>query len=851
MKDRGLTVSHSDFESRKLWGLGLILSLGLILGLIWGFMWPRPSGATELRDFSFHVTASATDLVFAFDSAVRPEVAEEGLDLVLRLPADANLDRLATPVSVGSPQVRRVWATPERHEVRIERNQVLPYEVRPQAGGFVLRVSDVSVRGDSEALPKSVGPNGETSSGPAPPVAPATARDVAVLQSEDTAVIVKLTVDGSPLGTRWKPSRLSNPVRWVFDIEPLRFKPLVWKWSPQHAWLKQLRVAQFQAEPSPVTRVVMEVTAEDLRPDVQVEPDGLRIALVRLPAATASHEPSATTHEPSSPDREAAPTRETVPTPAPAPPEGSSRYPETASISASSGTRPASEPPAPPTVEMPAQAGVPGPGSQVPGLQSPTPEKSSPASGSAPPLSAPDWDPRFFDTRDIVFYQAQVDPEAAKKAQELAIFKEQAITGPKKYEGEPITLEFTDVHVKDLMGVFSDISGLNILLDPKVEGEQYRIPVLRLRFVPWDQALDLVLRMLNLGYVLEGNVLRVAPIEDLRKEAEERQKLQENIGTLQTVIKPLSYADADQVQQLASRLLTPRGEIFVDKRTNTLIIKESDVNMPNILNLIATLDTPIPQVNIEVRIVETRRTFTQQLGIQWGFRGLMSPALGNSTSLVFPNNIDFSGNVIQATTGITGNPLGGYAVNLPTLQAPTGAMLLSFGSVMDTFRLDLALMALESAGLARVISSPRISTQNNQKANIQSGDQIPVQTIVNNTIQVQYVNATLNLDVTPQITADGSVILKVRVENKRPDFGRLVLGIPPILTQEAETVLLVRDGSTVVLGGIIRANEEAVQARLPWIHRIPILGWFFKNRNLLQENSELLIFLTPRVAKLS
>jgi len=816
MNHRGLTgprrdMAGHDFPFRLArrrggpWTWGLGLTLGFMLACL------RPLVAAELRDLSFHVTASATDLVFTFDSAVRPEAVEEGLDVVLRLPADVDLHRLTGPVSVHSSQVRRVWAAPERREIRIERSQVLPYEVRPQAEGFVVRVY-------------SVGPTAPTDGTVPGKVASVTAREVTIVQLADTAVAVKLTMDGPSSATRWKSLRLSNPARWVFDIEPLRFWPLAWKRSPQHAWLKQLRVAQFQTDPTPVTRVVMEVMADDVQPDVQVEADGLRITLVRptqVPTEAQGTSAGADTGGPGTsadsptPLGEAPPASSTeVPTPSPTAPEPSSTpLPPVPTVKVASDSQSAS----------------------VPGPQS-------------------DWDPRFFDTRDIVFYQAQTEQEAqeaAKKAQELAIFKEKAIAGPKKYEGEPISLEFTDVHVKDLMGIFSDISGLNILLDPKVEGEQYRIPLLRLKFVPWDQALDLVLRMLGLGYVLEGNVLRVAPIEDLRKEAEELQKLQENIGTLQTVIKPLSYADATQVSQLASRLLTPRGEIFVDTRTNTLIIKETDVNMPNILNLISTLDTPIPQVNIEVRIVETRRTFTQQLGIQWGFRGLMSPALGNSTSLVFPNSITIGGNVIQATTGITGNPLGGYAVNLPSLQAPTGAMLLSFGSVMDTFRLDLALMALESAGLARVISSPRISTQNNQKADIQSGDQIPVQTIVNNTIQVQYVSATLHLAVTPQITADGSVILKVRVENKRPDFSRLVLGIPPIITQEAETVLLVKDGSTVVLGGIIRANEETTQARLPWIHRIPIIGWFFKNRNLTQENNELLIFLTPRIAKLS
>jgi type IV pilus assembly protein PilQ len=188
-------------------------------------------------------------------------------------------------------------------------------------------------------------------------------------------------------------------------------------------------------------------------------------------------------------------------------------------------------------------------------------------------------------------------------------------------------------------------------------------------------------------------------------------------------------------------------------------------------------------------------------------------------------------------------------VNLPTNNAPNSAILLSTGNILDTFRLDLALMALENTGNGRVISSPKVATQNNTKAEILQGTQIPVQTIANNTVTTQFVNAALRLSVTPQITAEGTVIMDVAVENNRPDFNNVVFGTPPIVTESASTTLLVEDGGTTVIGGIFTASDQFSQGRTPVLHRIPLLGWLFKNSNIIRENRELLIFLTPRILR--
>jgi type IV pilus assembly protein PilQ len=298
------------------------------------------------------------------------------------------------------------------------------------------------------------------------------------------------------------------------------------------------------------------------------------------------------------------------------------------------------------------------------------------------------------------------------------------------------------------------------------------------------------------------------------------------------------------------RLLTKKGSSIVDIRTNQLIITDIDTNIDSVVTLIDTLDSRTSQVVIETRIVETTKNFSQAFGIQWGFRGIVDPAFGNNTNLQFPNNILVGGDVLTPTSGITGNPLGGYAINLPTTQAPNSAILLSAGNILDTFRLDVALMALENSGQARILSSPKVATQNNTRAEIIQGTQIPVQTIANNTITTTYVQASLRMSVLPQITAEGTVIMEVEVENNRPNVSILGIGgTPAIDTESARTTLLVEDGGTTVIGGIFTASDSYQQGRTPVLHRIPLLGWLFKNTNVTRENRELLIFLTPRIIR--
>ncbi len=441
-------------------------------------------------------------------------------------------------------------------------------------------------------------------------------------------------------------------------------------------------------------------------------------------------------------------------------------------------------------------------------------------------------------------------PQAESTGSGMGSFEEKTLRGgQKQYTGEPFSFDFKDIDVKDLFRFIADISGLNVILDPGIRGSV----TLKLTEVPWDQALDLITKNQGLGYTVEGNVIRIAPLSKIAAEERDRvnaEKQQMLSAPLVTKIKPLSYAKANETDRIVKRLLTPKGSSIVDLRTNTLIITDIDTNIDAIINLVDTLDSRTAQVLIEARIVETTKNFSQAFGIQWGFRGIVDPAFGNNTTLQFPNNLLADGGLLSSSGGIAGNPLGGYAVNLPTNNAPNSAVLLSAGNILDTFRLDIALMALENTGNGRILSSPKVATQNNTRAEIIQGTQIPVQTIANNTITTTFVQASLRLSVTPQITAEGTVIMDVEVENNRPNLAIVTLGgTPAIDTERAQTTLRVEDGGTTVIGGIFTASDQYAQGRTPILHRIPLLGWLFKNTNVTRENRELLIFLTPRILR--
>jgi type IV pilus assembly protein PilQ len=407
----------------------------------------------------------------------------------------------------------------------------------------------------------------------------------------------------------------------------------------------------------------------------------------------------------------------------------------------------------------------------------------------------------------------------------------------KSYFGEPIDLKVTNADVTDVLRTFAQISGLNVIVQPGVTGTV----TAELENVPWDQALEQVLKINGLDYELDGNVMRIAPTDTLKKEAQDRQQLSAAKSLsipLRTIYQRLSYADAAQVSRLLksgqSGILSQRGSVMVDFRTNALIIKELPGNMDAVLSLIDLLDAPEPQVMIEARIVEATKRFSRELGVKWGINAIADAAHGNTTGLVFPSNGSGSGGV---------NLLG---------NANNGTLNLKLGNVLNTFNLDVALAAAESEGLITILSAPKVATLNNQRAEIQSGLQIPIQTILNNTVTVQFINATLRLDVVPYVTAEGTVQMDIDISKREPQLAFLVAGSTnaPISTKDARTRLIVRDGGTAVIGGIYRVTGQNGEDRVPGLSNIPLIGHLFKHKTRTEENEELLIFITPRVIKI-
>ena len=426
---------------------------------------------------------------------------------------------------------------------------------------------------------------------------------------------------------------------------------------------------------------------------------------------------------------------------------------------------------------------------------------------------------------------------------------EQATAGqPTRFAGEPITLDYQDADLRAVLRTFSEISGLNIVIDPAIHGT---VDV-SLKEVPWDQALDIILKANKLGYAVDGNVVRIAPLTVLAQEEEERRKLTEAkalAGDLQILTVPLSYAKASELVPILTRsALSVRGEVQVDPRTNTLIVRDLPDRLVTAGELIKSLDRPQPQVEIEARIVQSSKDFARQIGVEWGFNGRVDPALGNTTGLAFPNSGSVTGRV-GGTQGPAGGTQTERGVNLRTEDPATTALGMALGSINGALNLDLALSALESSGRGRVLSTPRVSTQNNTEAEMTQGQEIPIQTVANNTVTVTFKPAALTLRVTPQITASNTVILRVFLENASPDFSRAVNGIPPIDTQRAVTTVLVADGETTVIGGIYVSREQAASDRVPALHRIPLLGWLFKRDQNLDLSQELLIFITPRITR--
>jgi type IV pilus assembly protein PilQ len=487
--------------------------------------------------------------------------------------------------------------------------------------------------------------------------------------------------------------------------------------------------------------------------------------------------------------------------------------------------------------------------------------KTDPAAANAddPVERAQDAAARFADKTAAellpVSFNAAQNPSAPQPAVNLAaeqkaqMGQQPASVGP-KYTGEPISVNLKDVDLKDFFRLIHEISGLNVVLDPNVHGTLTIV----LDDVPWDQALDIVLKNNDLARELEGNVLRIATVETLKKEADARRAQIEAEALAVdkvSVTRFLSYAKAKDVIITVKKFISQRGDVVADDRTNAVIVNDIPKVIPIIDRLLTQLDRKTQEVEIEARVVAATRQYARDIGTQLGF------AWGNGHSAIGGNQA--AGSSPTTVNGLTpgyitvpGTSGGTTGSSIPLFSnlgstAPTSG--LSFVNASNNVRIDAILSMAESRGLLKVLSRPRVVTQNNIQALVKQGVRVPIvtQAQLGGPPTVTYVDAFLRLTVTPQITSENTIFLNVDVENTTPNFGQTVQGNPELITQQATTQVLVTDGGTVVIGGVIQTQNSINVTQVPLLGDLPILGNLFKHTVVNTQNQELIFFITPRI----
>jgi type IV pilus assembly protein PilQ len=436
---------------------------------------------------------------------------------------------------------------------------------------------------------------------------------------------------------------------------------------------------------------------------------------------------------------------------------------------------------------------------------------------------------------------------AVNMAAEQRAHPQSTVSNP-KYTGEPISVNLKDVDLKDFFRLIHEISGLNVVLDPDVHGSLTIV----LDDVPWDQALDIVLKNNALSRQLDGNVLRIATMDTLRREADGRRAQQEAESMAVervTVTRFLSYAHSKDVVTTIKKFLSSRGDIVADDRTNAVIISDIPGTIPAVDRLIQQLDRKTQEVEIEARVISATRSFARDIGTQLGFGW----GNGSTTAIGGAGAVGTSPLIANGTSNpayfATGS---GKGVQIPLFSnlgvtGPTSG--LSLGSASNSVRIDAILTMAESRGLLKILSRPRVVTQNNIQAIVKQGVRVPVESAatLGAPATITYVDAFLKLTVTPQITVENTIFLNVDVENTTPDFGHAINGNPTLITQQATTQVLVTDGGTVVIGGVIQSNNSVAIDQVPLLGSIPWLGNLFKHQTVTSSNQELIFFITPRV----
>ena len=792
-----------------------------------------PTSSGQVTQAAFNEDGDGARIVVSADAPLLYTSYEPRPDLlVVEMPGVRLADGFASPKPFGSlVQAVRVETLDELGKritrLTVEHRAGLKYQLQSVGRGLAVAF-EAPREASAEASPAAVPPPVVTE----PIAAPALSRaelahalEEVTTESSGDGVAVHLLADGT---LQAKDFVLANPPRVVIDLPGVKNSVRRRVLPVSGGVVTRVRVSQFQSAPEPVTRIVLDL----VRPtSYSVHADGERMSVVvggtAAPAVAAAP-----------PEVIAEPPPASVPAAAEAAPAPSRTEIAAVRSAPSIQTPPATEPAPAPVAAPPA-----GPGSAAqttPPIREAVVRKAETKPETVPPgvsearrSRAPEAE-RPAKRENALFEAAAAvlaQQEQTQRAGELTAFQSRTLAeGQTQFTGEPISLDLKDADIKDVFRTISQFTGLNIVIDPEVHGTV----TVQLENVPWDQALDLILKQNNLGYVLENNIMRIATTQKLQIEEGDRARLAEARQAAEptrTVIKKLSYANASDITPTLKSIMSRRGDIVIDARTNTLIIREIPTFLPAVLQLIDNLDTATPQVMIEARIVETTKTLGRSLGINWGFNGVADVAHGNTTNLVFPNNLNGDFRV-----GLEQGPVVGH---------------IRLGNILDTFNLDVSLTAAENQGLLKIISSPKLAALTNTPALIQSGVQIPVQTTVNNTTTVIYVDATLRLEVTPQITAEGTILLRVTVQKREPAVAlNLALGANvPLTIREYRGQILVRDGGTTVIGGIFQINDQDQNNMIPGLWKIPILGNLFRNKTRTEKHDELLIFITPRILR--
>ncbi len=638
--------------------------------------------------------------------------------------------------------------------------------------------------------------------------------------TENNNLVVSVATNGL---VEHKEFALEAPSRLVVDLLNVESRIPFLQLPINSTSVKQLRVSQFQASDPRIARLVFDLEDGGVKHEVLTDASSLRVIF---------HEPARAAQQPPLPKND-------KPKPAPA-------------ARPSAGVK-ADDDPAPargPVIRDLAATEI--PLSALPSAKpaAPQPKPSEPASPPVP------------------LAQPAPPPPLATPARVIALTPAQ----DGRYAGQPLTLDLVEIPIVDFFRLMAEEGGINVVMDPEIKG----IISIKVVKVPWDQIFDAALLNNGLDKKVEGNLVRIATKKTLQAEAKQHEDLKKATllaADIETRIKRLNYAKAGNLVGTLQDQKSVRGTVVVDERTNSLILTDIPSSLDRMAKLVESLDIPQPQVEIEARIVSATRDFARDIGIQFGFvQGNLQRVsvggpntfgtIGGTRPAATPTTTFAAGDTRSGrgaaestssqsagvSTGTSTNNAGNFNVNLPATRA-FGGLGISVGNIFDTFLLDAAITAGENKGLAKLISQPKVTAQNNSPAMITQGLRFPVQIIANNTITVQFQNAALTLTVTPQITYEGNIVLDLKVENNTPDFSKSVNGIPSIRTSESNTRVLVSDGGTTVIGGILIENETSSEDRVPGLASLPVVGNLFRRTSVTRNTQEVLFFITPRVIK--